>query len=566
MNPRFSRLLAGTLIFSFIAVGFATHATAQDIIISNPEILPSDNTPDTPPAFKRAWEIPVPDALKQTDKFSYVIITQYIDKDGRRIIPRVNGVSSDLAKSFRQSEKPPEFKPARLQGKPVGTYARITGIFNPASASPKAKDAIPRVLAIAPVVIAKQQIDEMKAAKKSLMLIADAQIDETGAIAGYTFAPESKHAADFKSEIDAALALWKFAPARTAGKAVASTLSIPLILVSKQSESASALLSIPPISIKRVPPIYPYSMKRSGLIGEVTVSFEVNQKGDVQNPFVVKSNNPGFEAAAIEAVRKWKFKPGIKNGQPVTTKMQIPITFNLDGSGRDAYSIDKPSKRTQARMPENLRYDTPPKITDVIEPIYPYELALSRTAGKATVAMFIDKKGRVTNVQVIEASHLEFGLASVAAAERYQFTPATLDGKPVDSVIKREFEFNAVWLNGLTQSDLDMISLEKKKSDKIVSASKLDQVLKPLSQRPPVFPLAVAPGATGGEATVTFLIDTEGKVRLPRFNAATEPAFGYAAVQAVAHWRFEPATQNGKKVITRVQVPVNFSTNPPARK
>lgn len=563
MTPRFACLLAGILVFSFVAIALTTRATAQDITISNPEVLPCETMPDTPPVFKRPWNVPVPDALKKADKFAYVIVVQYIDENGLRLGPRVSGVHSHLSKAFRESDPRPEFKPARVGRKSVGTHVRITGIFNPASASPKKKDAIPRVLAVAPVIIKKQQMADLRSAKKSALLLADLQIDETGGIAGYSFAEKSKHAAGYKTEIDTALASWKFAPARAGGKAVASTLTIPLLLASEESQTPSA--NTPPIPIRRSAPVYPRTMRKSGLIGEVSVSFEVNKKGDVQNPFVVKSNNPGFEAAAVEAVIQWKFKPGTVNGQPVITKMQIPIRFRLDGAGDDAYSIDEPSKKERAKMPENLRYDTAPKLADVMEPIYPYKLARAGTRGKATVAMFIDTKGRVTAVQVIEASHPEFGLASLAAAERHQFEPAILNGKPVASAIKREFEFDTSWPKGLSRYDLEMISLEKKNSSRIVPASKLDQSPKAISRRPPVFPLGVAPNITGGEAAVTFLIDTEGKVRLPRFTTATEPAFGYAAVQAIAHWRFEPATQNGKKVVTRIQVPVKFSAKPAAQ-
>jgi protein TonB len=39
---------------------------------------------------------------------------------------------------------------------------------------------------------------------------------------------------------------------------------------------------------------------------------------------------PGFEQAAIEAVKQWKFTPGTRNGKPVTATVMIPLEFNID--------------------------------------------------------------------------------------------------------------------------------------------------------------------------------------------------------------------------------------------
>jgi outer membrane biosynthesis protein TonB len=41
--------------------------------------------------------------------------------------------------------------------------------------------------------------------------------------------------------------------------------------------------------------------------------------------------------------------------------------------------------------------------------------------------------------------------------------------------------------------------------------------------------------------------------------SASEPAFGYAAIQAVAFWRFEPPLAKGKPVVVRARVPFNFN-------
>jgi protein TonB len=80
----------------------------------------------------------------------------------------------------------------------------------------------------------------------------------------------------------------------------------------------------------RTPPTYPFEMRRAGIAGEVLVDFLVDSEGDVQNAYAIKSTQREFEAAAVQAVSKWKFRPGRKNGQNVVTHMQVPIVFTLN--------------------------------------------------------------------------------------------------------------------------------------------------------------------------------------------------------------------------------------------
>lgn len=76
-------------------------------------------------------------------------------------------------------------------------------------------------------------------------------------------------------------------------------------------------------------PVYPFEMRRAGVNGEVTVAFIVGSSGDVVEAYAVKSTQREFEVPAVQAVMKWKFRPGRKGGRAVNTKMSIPIVFNI---------------------------------------------------------------------------------------------------------------------------------------------------------------------------------------------------------------------------------------------
>jgi protein TonB len=84
-----------------------------------------------------------------------------------------------------------------------------------------------------------------------------------------------------------------------------------------------------PTPITRINPTYPFEMKRAGQNGSVTLGFIVDSTGTVRDAYVVDSSHREFEAAALQAIQKWKFRPGKKGGRAVNTRMQQPIVFNI---------------------------------------------------------------------------------------------------------------------------------------------------------------------------------------------------------------------------------------------
>ena len=85
------------------------------------------------------------------------------------------------------------------------------------------------------------------------------------------------------------------------------------------------------IPLQRIPPTYPRDAARNGITGWVQLEVMVNADGTVRSARVVQSNPRGlFEAAAVQAVLRWKFKPKVVNGQPVPQKGAQRIEFNLN--------------------------------------------------------------------------------------------------------------------------------------------------------------------------------------------------------------------------------------------
>lgn len=76
-------------------------------------------------------------------------------------------------------------------------------------------------------------------------------------------------------------------------------------------------------------PNYPFEMRRAGIEGEVVVGFIVDSRGTVREAYPMRSTHREFESAAVQAVSKWRFRPGKKGGRAVNTRMQVPIVFSI---------------------------------------------------------------------------------------------------------------------------------------------------------------------------------------------------------------------------------------------
>lgn len=76
-------------------------------------------------------------------------------------------------------------------------------------------------------------------------------------------------------------------------------------------------------------PVYPRALKDAGVEGSVEIEFVVEKDGSVSNPRVVASTNRGFEASALQAIRRWRFEPGMKGTSRVRFRMAQAMIFRL---------------------------------------------------------------------------------------------------------------------------------------------------------------------------------------------------------------------------------------------
>ena len=77
-------------------------------------------------------------------------------------------------------------------------------------------------------------------------------------------------------------------------------------------------------------PQYPPEAKNAKIQGTVVLSVVISDSGNVENIRVVSGPNE-LQQSAIDAVRQWKYKPYLLNGDPIEVKTTINIIYSLEG-------------------------------------------------------------------------------------------------------------------------------------------------------------------------------------------------------------------------------------------
>lgn len=82
--------------------------------------------------------------------------------------------------------------------------------------------------------------------------------------------------------------------------------------------------------VQTVAPEYPVYLRRAGVTGAVMVECLIDQSGKVSEAKVLRADDKEFERPALEAVKRWTFKPGTRDGVAVCSRITVPINFGLN--------------------------------------------------------------------------------------------------------------------------------------------------------------------------------------------------------------------------------------------
>ena len=136
---------------------------------------------------------------------------------------------------------------------------------------------------------------------------------------------------------------------RVLGTALVSVLALGCAFAAWAAQPQEAAAPVASRDVGRVstpPPKYPGYAFEHNLDGLIVLIVDVAPDGSVAKAVVERSEPTGvFDAAALEAVRKWRFTPAMKDGKPVASRVRVPVEFKRE----PLKDVEKAPVRVQSR-------------------------------------------------------------------------------------------------------------------------------------------------------------------------------------------------------------------------
>jgi TonB family protein len=110
-----------------------------------------------------------------------------------------------------------------------------------------------------------------------------------------------------------------------------SVLFFSTAMAQELAEYDASDVDYPPKLVSQMPIKYPPDARREQVEGRVIISALITIEGKADKMVAVESEPEGvFDEAAFNSLRQWQFRPGIRDGRLVNTRIKIPLSFKLD--------------------------------------------------------------------------------------------------------------------------------------------------------------------------------------------------------------------------------------------
>jgi TonB family protein len=186
--------------------------------------------------------------------------------------------------------------------------------------------------------------------------------------------------------------------------------------------------------IFKADPVYPAEARAEHVEGEVVLHATISKAGTIENVQVL-SGPPILMVSAIDAVRQWKYKPYLLNGEPTEVETTINIRYSLSEPGESGAANVGPGVRKIGNGVSS------PVVIYQVQPEYSPEARAANFNGIELVNLIVDANGVPQNVHILRGVGMGLDEKAVEAVRQYRFKPAMEDGKPVPVELNVEINF-----------------------------------------------------------------------------------------------------------------------------
>jgi TonB family protein len=200
----------------------------------------------------------------------------------------------------------------------------------------------------------------------------------------------------------------------------------------------------------KVAPVYPPLARQARIQGTVALKVEITKSGDVEKAELI-SGHPMLAPSAIEAVKQWKYRPYLLNGEPVEVETKVVVIFTLsdkpaaEGVVGDVPGGFPPAKKEgmisstsgdegRSAVPQRVRVSqgvSQGLVVTKVPPQYPADAKDQRIQGVVVLKVNIDKEGNVYKVELI-SGHPLLAPPAIEAVKQWKYKPYLLNDAPVE--------------------------------------------------------------------------------------------------------------------------------------
>ena len=313
---------------------------------------------------------------------------------------------------------------------------------------------------------------------------------------------------------------------------------LPLQVSAQPPRPAASLSQVTnPTIVHKVAPDYTPEARAAGLQGTVSLYVEVGADGEPSNIEVLHGLGLGLDAKAVEAVRRWEFRPGARGSEPAKIGRSVDVDFRLDDSAPwrirlAAYHVDRNSKkRSEVLAKPILQHYSSPDAA-----------ACPAPGADVIVDLAVGADGAPGKIGV---KPLEFAGrdAIVKAVEGWRFQPATADGKARAARGQVEFECG----EPLPPVPRDIYRVGNGVTPPV-----------PVYSPEPQYTEEARRARVQGEVTLSLIIDRGGHSQDIVVAKPLGLGLDQEAVENVKQWRFTPGMKDGRPVAVQAAISVNF--------
>jgi TonB family protein len=314
-----------------------------------------------------------------------------------------------------------------------------------------------------------------------------------------------------------------------------------------------------PILLNKTDPEYSEAARLAGLEGTVLLKAVIALDGTATDIRVIRSLGLGLDEKAIEAVRRWRFTPGLYKASPAPVLTDLAVNFFL------------PARQSRWHMVGVTFHPS----EGVSEPVfthveYPFGSGVARSAiddarlvnamrrfAAVRVSFDVNESGVPVHLHVESASEPIWGIEALTVLQPWRFKPGEKASVPVSV----PGSIDLIWgERNLTPSPVETV--EAVTSPDPPSDTTCWRPIESWAPRPRYTEEALQ---ARREGNVTLMLSV-GEDGVPRQIQQLSQSLGFGldeeAIETVSEWRYTPARLNGGPVPSPIAVTITFRLPP----